>query len=46
MTNNINLLSYKVKYKRKRLGIHAKTKVSQSNPPVILKKYRGQKNER
>ena len=43
MARNTNLLSYKAERKRKRPGVHAKTKVSRSKSSCnYKKKYRGQ----
>jgi|TARA_R110002020_G_scaffold238482_1_gene451020 hypothetical protein len=43
MAKGINLLSYRKKQKRKRPGVHAKTKTSRSKSSLFYKKkYRGQ----
>ncbi len=43
MAKGINLLSYREKPKRRRPGVHAKTKTSRSKSSSLYKKkYRGQ----
>ena len=43
MARSINLSSFRKRHKRKRPGVHAKTKTSRSKPSSLYKKkYRGQ----